>query len=173
MKVINYISYMKYDEVLKYWFPNEEFNKFWFNKLKETDEYIRDNFNIYLSEIMNEDPVIFYNSDELLAKIIVLDQFTRNIYRGSSRAYQNDYKALDLAKKYFSLEYHVFNSINKIIFALMPFRHSENIEHQKFVLNILKTLDNESNIYIKFYRASLKSYNIIKKYGKFPDRIKY
>jgi uncharacterized protein (DUF924 family) len=51
----------------------------------------------------------------------------------------------------------------------MPFRHSEDIEHQKFVL---KTLDNKSNIYIKFYRASLISYNTIKKYGQFPDRIK-
>ena len=161
---------MDYNEILKYWFPNNDFNKFWFLGKRETDDYIKNNFYNYYLDIVNENPVIFRNSDELLTKIIVLDQFTRHINRGSGRAYQNDSKALKLSEKYFELEYYKNHSTNKIIFAIMPFRHSESIKNQKFVLDNLKFLDDGSKLFQKFQRASLVSYNTINKYGRFPDR---
>jgi len=169
---------MDYNEILKYWFPNDEFNTFWFSAKRETDDYIKENFHDYFLDTMNEEPIVFKNSDELLAKIIVLDQFTRHIHRGSGRVYQNDSKALKLAEKYFELNYHKEHTINKVIFALMPFRHSENINNQRFVLDNLKTLEpdskqsseQDSEIYRRFHRASIVSFNTINKYGRFPDR---
>ena len=162
---------MEYNAILQYWFPNNNFNNFWFSGEK-TDEYIKNNFYDYFSELTKENPVIFINQDELLAKIIVLDQFTRNINRDSSRAYQNDSKALELAELYFLKNYDKKHTFNKIIFALMPFRHSEKISNQKFVLDYLQGVDDKDTIlYKKFYRESLISHNTIKKYGKFIHRI--
>ena len=52
----------------------------------------------------------------------------------------------------------------------MPFRHSEDIKNQKFVLDNLKFFDDGSELFQKFQRASLVSYNTINNYGRFPDR---
>lgn len=55
----------------------------------------------------------------------------------------------------------------------MPFRHSENLEDQKFVLDYLKdiNIDKSTQLYKKFERASLSSFQTIKKYNCFPDRV--
>lgn len=163
----------EYKEVLKYWFPNKEFNKFWFSANKETDEYIKSNFFEYMKNIICNQDYTFQSKDELLAKIIVLDQFTRNIYRNTEMAYHYDMIALKLAKIYFRLKYDENHSFNKIIFALMPFRHSEEIKDQKFVLDYLKNdnIDKSTELYKKFERASLSSYQIIQKHNCFPNRV--
>ena len=163
-------------EILEYWFPTLEFQKFWFSDIK--DEEIKLKYGNILDNISKTE-TIPNNVDDLLSSIIILDQFTRNIYRNTDKAYQNDIKALKLAEIFFKNKYDLDLTINKLIFALMPFRHSEKIEHQEFVLNkikliqsnnILKT-ESDNNILQKFNRASLKSYNNILKYSKFPHRL--
>ena len=163
-----------FNDILKFWFPTVDniFLKFWFNNSQ--DEYIINNFKGSLNYLENKITIIFDNEDDLLAKIIVLDQFSRNIYRGTQNIYKNDSKALELAKLYFKNNYYVNQPLNKIIFALMPFRHSENITHQKFVLDFIESYecDKESNLFLKFYNASKKSFDTINKYGYFPSRNK-
>ncbi|VVU95472.1 Bacterial protein of unknown function (DUF924) [seawater metagenome] len=159
-----------YTTILNFWFPKSEcgFLKFWFSA--ESDNYIIKNFKHQLDELENTQEISFINEEDLLAKIIVLDQFSRNIYRGTTDIIKNDKKALNLAVLFFEKDYHINKNFNKVIFALMPFRHSENIIDQEFVLNILKLFQDDSELYKKFYSASLKSYNTIKKYGYFPTR---
>jgi len=159
------------EKILNYWFPNHEFNKFWFKVNKETDNYIYNNFYNYLIELQNDNNITFTDHNNILAKIIVLDQFSRNIYRDSKKAYQNDTKAIKLAKEYFLNKYDKLHTLNKIIFALMPFRHSEIISDQEFVIKKLESLNDKSILYNKFYKASINSYNTIKTIGKFPNRI--
>ena len=57
----------------------------------------------------------------------------------------------------------------------MPFRHSENIEDQKFVLDYLDNynLDKNTQLYKKFKKASLISYNTILTHGCFPKRLAF
>ena len=163
-------------EILDYWFPTLEFQKFWFSNNK--DEEIKLKFGNILNDISKTE-IIPNNVDDLLSYIIILDQFTRNIYRNTEKAYKNDKKALKLAEIFFKNEYDLDLTINKLIFALMPFRHSELIEHQKFVLNKIQLIKSNNNIKTetdniilqKFNRASLKSYNNILNYRKFPQRI--
>ena len=165
----------EYNKVLNYWFPNSEYNKFWFSADIETDDFIKNNFYDYMKNIICYQNYTFQSSDELLAKIIVLDQFTRNIYRNTSMAYHYDIIALKLAKIYFSNKYDKDHSFNKIIFALMPFRHSEEIKDQKFVLDYLKdiNIDKSTQLYKKFERASLSSYQTIQKHNCFPNRVTF
>ena len=165
----------EYNKILNYWFPNNEFNKFWFSGDKETDNFIKDNFYDYMKNIICTKNYSFKSSDELLAKIIVLDQFTRNIYRNTEMAYHYDMIALKLAKIYFKLKYDENHSFNKVIFALMPFRHSEKLEDQQYVLDYLKNnnIDKSTHLFKKFERASLSSYQTIKKHNCFPNRVTF
>ena len=166
---------MDYQKILNYWFPNNEYNKFWFSGDKETDDFINNNFYDYMKNIICTKNYTFESPDELLAKIIVLDQFTRNIYRNTQMAYHYDYLALGLAQLYFRLQYDKKHSFNKVIFALMPFRHSEKLVNQQFVLNYLENanIDKSTKLYQKFERASLSSYHTIKKHNCFPNRVTF
>ena len=166
---------MDYQDVLEYWFPNNEFNKFWFSGSKETDKYIKDNFFEYMKNIICNEDYTFHSNDELLAKIIVLDQFTRNIYRNTEMAYHYDPVALELAKIYFNKEYDKTHSFNKVIFALMPFRHSERLLNQQFVLDYLenKNINRTTELYNKFEKASIKSFKTIQKHNCFPNRMTF
>jgi uncharacterized protein (DUF924 family) len=157
-------------KILEFWFPNDKFQKFWFSN--KFDEYIKNEFNDMLiySENNNNIP---YTCEDLLCNIILLDQFTRNIYRGSNKMYKNDTKALQLANIFFKLKYDTNIKLSYLIFALMPFRHSENLEDQKFVVNKIKSFkikNKDKLLYNKFLNASNKSYDIIFKYGKFVNR---
>jgi uncharacterized protein (DUF924 family) len=161
-----------YSTILDYWFPNEQsiFMKFWFSS--KSDQYIKTNFINQLVELEQDYDLNYSNPDELLSKIIVLDQFSRNIYRGTKNIIKNDEKALKLAKLYFENNFQKNHPLNKVIFALMPFRHSECLKDQLFVLEKLIELEEDSDLYNKFSYASAKSYMTIKEMGKFPDRDK-
>ena len=163
---------MDKSKILNFWFPDDNFQKFWFSS--KYDKYIKNEFldMLYLAENNLNIPD---NPDDLLCNIILLDQFTRNIYRNSKKAYKNDTKAILLSKIFFKNNFDTNLKLNKLIFALMPFRHSENIEDQEFVINKIKSLnisDNDEKLFNKFLNASEKSYNTILKYGKFPNRYK-
>ena len=162
------------NDLLNFWFPDNKFQKFWFSN--KYDEFIKYNYEGLINYTKLN--ITYNNPDELLSIIILFDQFTRNIYRGTNRMYENDKIALDLANKFFNLNYDKNLQINKLVFALMPFRHSEDIKDQKFVFDKLNSI-NESNlnedeliIYKKFINASTKSYEMILKNGNFIDRIK-
>ena len=90
-------------------------------------------------------------------------------------AYHYDMTALSLAQLYFDLEYDTRHTFNKVIFALMPFRHSESLFNQQFVLDYLKknNIDKTTELFKKFERASLSSYKIIQKNNCFPNRITF
>ena len=72
------------NEIFTFWFPNDNYNNFWFDKNLDFDSTIKAKYfyllkNIFV-EIKNYD-LFGMNSDELIAIIIVLDQFSRNIER--------------------------------------------------------------------------------------------
>ena len=142
----------KYKKVLDFWFPsiNIEYKDFWFNSTPEIDQFIRNNFYDLLLELEKSDNITYQNADELLTKIIILDQFSRHIYRGTKKSFKNDNKALKLAKIYFEEKFNDRHALNRIIFALMPFRHSVNLEDQQFVVDKFDEIKNNSELWNKF-----------------------
>ena len=85
------------DIILKYWFTgnkNADFKR-WFNNGNKYDEEIKDKFFIVLKEAEKGNLLHWLgNSNSFLAHIILLDQFSRHIYRGTPNAYKNDQKIL-------------------------------------------------------------------------------
>ena len=69
--------------------------------------------------------------EEILASIIMLDQFTRNIYRGTCDAFSGDKKALNLALHAVNKKLYLELPPHQRIFLFMPLEHSENLQHQQ------------------------------------------
>ena len=163
--------------VTDFWFKEDKlgiyFNKKWFSS--ELDDKIKSEFGHLLTYI-DDNKYIYWKSElELLAVIIIYDQFTRNVHRGTKNAYKNDQQALTYANIFFNNAFDSYSEFNlaHIIFAIMPFRHSEKLEDQKFVLEKIKQMKpkyahgESSELFNKFEIASLKSYQIIKENGSF------
>ncbi len=102
-----------------------------------------------------------------LAEIIVLDQFSRNIYRNHPDAFSADSIALVLAQEAVSVEADKVLTPQQLAFLYMPFMHSEIFEDQIISLNLYSNLGIKEN-----FRSALKHFNIIRKFGRFPHRNK-
>ena len=100
-----------------------------------------------------------------LALIIVLDQFTRNMFRETPRAFVGDYKALVLSQKCFEKDYLKIPDIQRRKFMLMPMMHSENISVQDAALPLFKKYTSE-----KDFEYAKKHHEIIARFGRFPHR---
>ena len=86
-------------DVLRFWF-DELGRKAWFVKDAAIDAQIRDRFAPLIDQLAAQ-PVdeAVTSADRALATVIVLDQFTRNVFRGTARAFATDALALDIAKQ--------------------------------------------------------------------------
>ena len=152
--------------IIDFWFPNDKFNKFWFDESK--DDYINKNFNTQLMDIENETIIYEELSDlEILSKILFLDQISRSIYRNNKeKILNNDKIALKLSLYY--LENRDWNNIkfNYLIFYLMPLRHTFKKEYYDKIFEILlqkqkylfQKKNNDKNLFDKFYNVTLKIY---------------
>lgn len=154
---------MSLESVLKYWFPDENYQDFWFDK--SPDNYIKLNYSGLLS---NEEAGAFdhlEDNDSILARIILLDQFTRNIYRGEAEKRKvNDVKALRLASVILDGKKDKEFSICRRIFILFPLRHSRRWDNLERVLVKIKEYkkevvsESERKLLRLFENATLRSF---------------
>jgi uncharacterized protein (DUF924 family) len=102
---------------------------------------------------------------EVLATVIVLDQFSRNMFRGTARAFASDNAALGLAKA--AVERGLDGELDPVgrLFLYLPFEHSEALADQdRAVALIAKLGDAKLDAYAVAHR------DIIARFGRFPHR---
>jgi uncharacterized protein (DUF924 family) len=151
-----------YQEVLSFWFAEDQRHK-WFAKDKNFDEEITLKFYDQYNDIANEFNYSGKSPEEILAAIIILDQFSRNMFRDVPKAFATDDQALALTK------YCIQKSIDQQLsdsykhFLYMPLMHSENLEDQELSVKLF-AFDNSACEYAKMHR------DIIKRFGRFPHR---
>ena len=120
-------------DILDYWFPKDgsaDFDK-WFIKSSEYDEEIKEKFGDLLKEAENGGGFGWLASkDSFVAYIILTDQFSRHIYRGSGDAYKNDISTMIFTKLGFDLYRHQLVGY-EFMFAFMPYMHTESLKYQK------------------------------------------
>ena len=176
--------FRSYEEVLKFWFGELPDNKIfpmykadkWFRVDESFDEEIRKSFSKYVeldSSGMLDDWK--ENPRSRLALIILLDQFTRNIYRDTPQAFAQDAKALSLCLDGIKQGLDARLFIVERWFFYMPLMHSENIEIQQLSLQYFSALAKEAPKEIEFvisdaYDYAIKHYEVIKQFGRFPHR---
>lgn len=109
-----------------------------------------------------------------LALIILLDQFSRHIYRGTAKAFEQDLKAQDICiEGMISGHDQLLHPVERSFFYL-PLEHAENIEHQDLSVRAFKRLAEDV---IEKYRAPFemsleyakKHHFVIKMFGRFPE----
>lgn len=153
--------------VLKFWYQ-ELTPKQWFNGGSDLDRTIKNRFGENLKSLENTLPNSTRTDPRAaLAAVIVLDQFSRNIYRSRKEAFSNDPKAVTLARETIESSIHLELNQDEQYFLFMPFMHSEDLTDQEMSLTLFDELGNKNA-----YKYAVDHHDIIKQFGRFPHRNK-
>jgi uncharacterized protein (DUF924 family) len=151
--------------VLQFWFEELEPPQWW-RKDPMLDQEISRRFGALHREAARQS-LSSWRTDASgrLAEIIVLDQFSRNIHRGSPQAYSQDGKALGLAEEAVSLGLAEKLPIPWRAFLLMPYMHSESEEVHERALALFLLLESPPHL-----ESELRHKAIVDRFGRYPHR---
>lgn len=152
-------------EVIRFWF--EELTEAdWFSKNDILDSTIRDRFlALYENLAVQTDDSGANTSRSLLARVIVLDQFSRNMFRENPRAFAADPIALRLSRTAIEQGLDTVMTKQETRFLYLPFEHSEDADDQAISLNLIQALGDAR--WTQYARAHK---DIIDRFGRFPHR---
>lgn len=173
----------KVKEILEFWFgplneePSESTKQSWWKKDPSFDKTIRDRFE---ADMLKADRGEYasWESSALgsLALILLYDQFSRNVYRGTSGMYQFDQKSLALSKRL--VEEGLDQTLRPIerVFSYMPLEHAEDTESQALCLTLFAKLkeeavtDEDVKMYGLYHEFAVKHSDVVEEFGRFPHR---
>jgi len=158
---------MHYENIIDFWF-NEIEQKYWWKKDPDFDQLIRKRFlDIHNTAIKCELYEWRKYPQGRLAEIIILDQFSRNIYRHEGRAFAYDSLALLLAQEAINVGVNQGMDPDQKAFLYMPFMHSESVRIHEIAIELYSEQGLESNL-----EFQIKHKAIIDRYGRYPHRNK-
>ncbi len=162
-------------DVLEFWF-SEQSRTLWFEKNAAFDESIRSRF---------EDTMRAAAAGELehwertapgaLALVIVLDQFPRNLYRGSARAFAADARARQVADRAINRRLDQETPLAQRHFFFLPFEHSESTADQERSIALFQAWaaahDGPArDRALEQMRYVHRHAEIVQRFGRFPHR---
>ena len=170
----------EWDRVLGYWFaglaqgrdgrwslPYPTTSKHW-NQSRATDREVAELFEKDIEHALaggyadwEEDP------QGCLAKTILVDQFTRHVYRGKKEAFSGDEIGARLAKLSWVRGYWKYAKDPQIMFHFLPLLHLECLETQALLIHIEK----QRGVFDPYGYAQ-RHYDLIARFGRFPHRNK-
>jgi uncharacterized protein (DUF924 family) len=154
-------------DVLKFWFEDHG-QEDWFGGKPEFDAEIAAGFApTHAALALGEGWGWRDKPDGRLAEIIVLDQFSRQLFRGQAEAFASDGMALALAEEAVGGGHHQFLPPERRGFVLMPFMHSESPAMQAESVRLHTALGNPDAL--KFAEGHAA---VIRRFGRFPRRNK-
>lgn len=153
------------EEILNFWF-SAEVKPFWFKKNIEFDKKINQRFsNTY--QLAKNGALTDWRSvpHNILALIIVLDQFPRNMFRNTPQAFAADDQAVELTKYAVARNFQQELSTEQQAFLYMPLMHSESKADQVQCVELFSNLGKADNL-----QFAIKHQEIINRFGRFPHR---
>ena len=155
------------DEVLQFWFEDIE-RSCWFKKDEVFDRELERRFGDLLALAKGDQLDRWCETPQgYLALIVVLDQFSRNIFRDSSRAFEADSKALQLTVKGIEIGLDEELTLEQRSLFYMPLRHAEDLVMQKLGLAKTRELNDAGYGDDKY---ALNHLVLIERFGRFPHR---
>ena len=154
-----------FETVIAFWF-NQENSKYWFVASAEFDETIHQKFG-QLHETACSHTLDHWKTQPLsnLALVIVLDQFSRNLYRNNARAFVQDHYAKTISTYAVNNKLDAEFTDSQKSFLYMPFMHSESLEDQEKSVELFKGENLKHSL-----PYAIEHRNIIKQFGRFPHR---
>jgi len=156
------------DEIIDFWLANE--GK-WFAKDAAFDKIISAKYqDLYTYMVANNDwRLLATQPNNVLALILLFDQFPRNMFRDTPKMYATDAKALELTLLAIEQEFDLrLQFKNMQMFLYMPLMHSEDLKYQNLCVKLFQGLDDAANA-LKF---AIMHRDIIANFGRFPHRNK-
>lgn len=161
-------------DVLEFWFgppPGAPAARAeWFRKDDAFDALIRTRFGPLIeSALAGELDNWAALSAGSLARILVLDQFTRNVHRDTPRAFAGDPLALAGARALVANGWHLGLPVLQRWFCYLPFEHSEALADQNESLRLFGLL-REDPLTASAYDYAVRHREVIVRFGRFPHR---
>ena len=161
-------------KILAFWFgegkERGQSRPQWFKKDAAFDDEIRAQFlAIYERAVDGEFTEWIHQPYACLARIIVFDQFPRNMFRGTRRAFEADHMARRAARHALAKEHDRALRPVERMFIYLPMEHSENLPDQELCLRLMMELSGfretrELHVWAEKHLA------IIRRFGRFPHR---
>jgi uncharacterized protein (DUF924 family) len=153
------------EEVIHFWF--EELGESgWFARNDDIDAQIRDRFLELHEHLFGQDGLGASAPRSILAVVIVLDQFSRNLFRKDARAFAADPIARRLSRAAIAKGFDTkMKNVHEKYFLYLPFEHSENRKDQALAHAMIQQLGHED-----WTRFAVAHRVIIERFGRFPHR---
>ena len=164
-------------DVLDFWFgpPDDPGHRLprpaWFRKDPAFDQQVRERFGPTI-EAGLAGGLQAWGLEPLpaLAQVIVLDQFTRNAFRDTARAFAGDERALAAARAMVAAGQDRALSGVQRQFVYMPFEHAEDRDAQQQALALFKRLGEDEPDLAELLRWAQAHHDIVARFGRFPHR---
>jgi uncharacterized protein (DUF924 family) len=138
----------------------------WFARSTAFDEAVRLKFEpVHHAAARGEYDAWTVTAEGALALLILLDQFPRNLYRGSAHAFATDGRARQIARAAVEAGFHRAVEPELRQFFVLPFEHSEDLADQDFALSLAAELDDP-----ELLRWAQIHRDIIVRFSRFPHR---
>lgn len=172
------------EAILAFWFgraaedPAEATSRetFWFEPSRETDSLVREYFAPAVKAAARGELDSWLHAPRsALALILLLDQFPRNIWRGTAQAFAHDVQALRASRDAVARGHLRELAPLEQAFLVLPFQHSESIEDQRESVRLSSEIAETAPLawrallegYLQFARQHLE---LIERFGRFPHR---
>lgn len=158
-------------EVLEFWF-SERARALWFEKDRDFDAEIEARFGRLVHEAQLGGLAAWRAApDGALALILLIDQFARNIHRGSAKAFLGDPLARAIAAEAVARGFDRRFPFPDRVFVYLPFEHGESLADQdRYIALIEGCLREFGEVAAEYLEYGHKHRAIIKRFGRFPHR---
>lgn len=172
------------EDILDFWFPGpldtpdaiDQQVKMWFGGSKELDAQTRNRFAGLPSGARKGEFEAWRGSAHgCLALVLVLDQFPRNLYRGTPDSFAFDARAREIALAAIEREFDQSLTPIEAAFMYMPLEHAEDLELQERSVALFKALAARAPESLKaqfnnFVDYAVRHHGVIERFGRFPHR---
>lgn len=166
-------------QVLLFWFddpalPGNEYGQqrqIWFRKNSAFDQQVRERFLPVYERARQHAYDFWLNAPKTaLALVLLLDQFPRNMFRGTPRSFEADEQALQVAQTAVTRGYDCTLKPMERMFLYLPFEHSENIDHQDRAVALFEALVTAAPELQSALEYAYRHREVIDRFGRFPHR---
>jgi len=155
-------------EVLSFWL-DEVGPSGWYKASDELDQEVRDRFEATWNSAMEGRHALWLTHPSgVLAYIVLLDQFPRNMFRGEGKAFSSDRIALTAAKQAIAKNWDLKIDEPARQFFYLPLMHSENLSDQEHCVRLLLERMPEHGASNLLHARAHRE--VIRKFGRFPYR---
>ncbi len=167
------------ESILNFWFgdpgdPTSDYGQqrnVWFRKDPVFDQSIRDRFlSAYQDAASGQLQHWRTEPRSCLALIVLLDQFPRNLFRGTAQAFATDDQALTTAQFAIAQGYDQHLHPVEQVFIYLPFEHSENLDHQTEAVRLFQQLVATEPELASTLDYAIRHHDVIAQFGRFPHR---